>query len=191
MQKNTYEYPKSSFLGMAKDTSLIVEKILSNQRVLKLLYYTSPDCLKWDSKKNLTPEQIKSMFECKIKGDPSTKQISNVPKIKIDTDKRTYLRITYDTFTPNATNTFYRDHIVEIKIACHFENWDLNNFELRPYRIAGEIDSMLNDQHLTGIGLLTFIGANQEVYNEIYGGVTLRYLAIRGHEDEVRPLSES
>lgn len=186
MQKNTYEYPKSSFLGMAKDTSLIVEKILSNQKVLKLLYYTSPDCL---NKDKLTPEQIKSLFKCKIKGDPSTRQISNVPKIKIDSDKRTYLRITYDSFTPNTENTFYRDHIVEIKIACHFENWDLGDFELRPYRIAGEIDSMINNQHLTGIGLLTFIGASQEVYNEIYGGITLKYLAIRGHEDKVRPLN--
>lgn len=188
MKKNTYEYPKSSFLGMAKDTSLIIEKILSNKNVLKLLYYASPN---WETKENLTPEQIKEMFKPRINGDPTTKQISNVPKVKIDADKRTYLRVTFDSFTPNSTNTFYRDHIVEIKIVCHFENWDLRNYELRPYRIAGEIDSMLDNQHLTGIGTLTFMGADQEVYNEVYGGVTLRYLAIRGNEDDVKPLGES
>jgi hypothetical protein len=71
-----------------------------------------------------------------------------------------YLRITYDSFTPNATNEFYRDHIVEIKIICHFDNWDLNDYELRPYRIAGELDSMLDGQHLTGIGELQFLGAD-------------------------------
>ena len=48
-----YEYPKSSFLGMAKDTSLIIEKILSSKKVLRLLYYTSPDCLKWGNDKDL------------------------------------------------------------------------------------------------------------------------------------------
>ena len=180
MRKDTYEYPKSSFLGMAKDTSIIMDKILSNRKVLRLLYYTSPDCLKWGSDKDLTSAQIKELFD--------KKQISNVPKVKVDEDKRTYLRVAFDSFTPNATNTFYRDHIVEIKIFCHFDDWDLNNFELRPYRIAGEIDSMLDGQHLTGIGELNFLSANQDIYDEEYGGVTLRYLAIRGHEDDVNPI---
>lgn len=176
-----YEYPQSSFLGMAKDTSLIVEKILSNRKVLRLLYYTSPDCLDNHKFEDLTSTQIKEMF--------ATKQISNVPKVKIEKEKKSYLRISFDSFTPNATNTFYRDHIVEIKIICHFDDWDLKDFELRPYRIAGEIDSMLDKQHLTGIGELNFLGADQDIYDEEYGGVTLRYLAIRGHEDDVRPLS--
>lgn len=177
MKKNQYEYPKSSFLGMAKDTSLIINKILSNKLVLKLLYYTTAD---WQSKPDLTSEQIKSLFE--------NKQISNIPKVIVDKEKANYLRITYDAFTPNATNTFYRDHIIEIKIICHFEDWDINDFELRPYRIAGELDSMLDGQHLTGIGQLTFIGADQDVYDDEFGGVTLRYLAIRGNEDKVGEL---
>lgn len=166
---------------MAKDTSLIIEKILSNKKVLRLLYYNSPDCLEWKSDKDLTPAQIKEMF--------ATKQISNVPKVKIDKEKKTYLRISFDAFTPNATNEYYRDHIVEIKIICHFDDWDLKDFELRPYRIAGEIDSMLDKQHLTGIGELNFLGADQDIYDEEYGGITLRYLAIRGHEDDVNPVN--
>lgn len=167
---------------MAKDTSLIIQRILSNKKVLRLLYYTSSDCLE-NTKQDITPEQIKEMFE--------TKQISNVPKVKIDKDKKTYLRITFDDFTPNATNPFYRDHIVEIKIICHFDDWDLKDFELRPYRIAGEIDSMLDKTHLTGIGELNFLGASADVYDEEYGGVTLRYLAVRGHEDDINPVNES
>lgn len=180
MKVNTYEYPKSSFLGLPKDTALIMEKILSNKKVLRLLYYSSPDCLEWKSNKDLTDVQINEMLV--------SKQISNIPKVKIDTEKRSYLRVTFDSFTPNPTNTFYRDHIVEIKIICHFDDWDLKNFELRPYRIAGELDAMLNGQHLTGIGELQFLGADQDIYDEEYGGITLKYLAIRGHEDEVNPL---
>jgi len=30
MQHNTYEYPKSSFLGMPKDVSIIMKKVLNN-----------------------------------------------------------------------------------------------------------------------------------------------------------------
>ena len=177
MKNNTYEYPKSSFLGMAKDTALIMDKILGNKKVLKLLYYNGRD---WEKKPDLTEEQKMEMF--------TTKQISNVPKLKIDKENKSYLRLAFDDFTPNGSNTFYRDHIVEIRIICHFDNWDLSNYELRPYRIAGEIDSMLDGQHLTGIGILNFLGANQDVYDEEFGGVTLRYLVIRGNEDKVNPL---
>lgn len=181
MQKNTYEYPKSSFLGMAKDTALIIERILSNKTVLRLLYYTLPDCLEWGRDKDLTSAQIKEMFD--------THQISNIPRMTIDKEDKSYLRVTFDDFVPNATNTFYRDHIVEIRIICHFNHWGLKDFELRPYRIAGEIDSMLDRTHLTGIGELNFLGATQDIYDEEFGGITLRYLAIRGNEDKVNPLN--
>jgi hypothetical protein len=85
MKKNLYEFPKSSFLGMAKDTSLIVEKILSNQNVLKLLYYDAPDALKQPM---LTSTQIASLFD--------KKQISNIPTVSIENERLTYLRISYD-----------------------------------------------------------------------------------------------
>ena len=39
MKQNTYEFPKSSFLGMPKDMSLIISKVLSSQNVLKLIYH--------------------------------------------------------------------------------------------------------------------------------------------------------
>jgi len=78
--------------------------------------------------------------------------------------------------------------LVEIKIICHFGVWDLGNFEMRPYRIAGEIDALLDKKKLTGIGELQFLGADQDIYDEEFGGITLRYLAIRGHEDDINPL---
>lgn len=177
MRKDGVTFSKSSFLGMAKDTSLIMNRILSNKKLLKLIYHTSRN---WEKEPDLNSEQIKSLFD--------NKQISNVPKIEVDKEKMNYIRITFDDFTPNMTNSFYRDSVIEIKIICHFEDWDLDNFELRPYRIAGEIDSMLDGTHLTGIGELSFIGANQDVYDNEYGGLTLRYLAVRGTEDEVNPL---
>ena len=116
--------------------------------------------------------------------------LSNKIYFKVDDNgiKRNYLRITFDSFTQNATNDFYRDHVVEVRIVCHFDTWNLLDFDQRPYRLAGEIDAMLANQRLSGIGLLTFLGADQDVYNIEYGGLTLRYLAIRGEEDRKNPL---
>ena len=177
MKRNQYEYPKSSFLGLSKDTALIMDKVLNNKNVLKLLYYTTPD---WKEQPDLTATQIKSMFE--------TKQISNVPKIFINKEQKNYLRITFNSFTPNDENPYYRDSVIEIRILCHFEDWDLNDYELRPYRIAGEIDSMINGTHLSGIGEVQLLNAQADVYDEEFGGLTLTYLAIRGNEDKVNPL---
>lgn len=65
--------------------------------------------------------------------------------------------------------------------------------QLRPYRIAAEIDSMFDKKHLTGIGVLQFLGASQIVLNDEFAGLTLMYSAIHGEEDKKKqpnPLKE-
>lgn len=177
MKRNTFEYPKSALLGMPKDASLIMTKILSNQNILKLLAHGTRD---WKNQPPVDGDMIKEMFE--------TKQISSVPRIKVDKPEKTYLRLSYGTMIPNATNPEYRDNTFGIDIICHYDNWDLGDFDLRPYRIAGEIDAMLDKTHLTGIGELYFISATPYVYDEEFAGVTLTYLAVRGNEDKINPL---
>lgn len=175
MKRDTFSYPKSSMLGMQKDAALIMERILSNQRVLRLLAYETRD---WNSGKypDVGKDKIKEMF--------STHQISSVPKLKIDSAEKTYLRLTYGSIVRNTTNPEYRDNTFGIDIICHYDNWDLGDFELRPYRLAGEIDSMLDKTHLSGIGTLEFVSAVPYIYDEEFAGVSLTYLAIRGHEDQ-------
>lgn len=177
MKKNFYEFPKSSLLGLPKDASLIISKIISNQNVLKLLYYGVRN---WKNQPEITSEQIKEMFD--------TKQISAVPRIQVDKMEKTYLRLVYGTMVRNTTNPEYRDNTFGIDIICHYDNWDLGDFDLRPYRIAGEIDAMLDGAHLTGIGRLEFVSASPYIYDEEFAGVSLTYLAIRGNEDKVNPL---
>ena len=45
MKIQSYEFPHSSFLSVEKDLDLIVSKIFKNQRLLKMLYYPTKDCL--------------------------------------------------------------------------------------------------------------------------------------------------
>ena len=54
MKKITYSYPRSSFLNVEKDLGIIIDKILQNERLKKLLYYTGRDALLKDK---LTEEQ--------------------------------------------------------------------------------------------------------------------------------------
>lgn len=172
MKIETYKYPKSSFLSMEKDMSIIVDMIMKNENLKKLLYYTTKDCY---NKPDLTEEQTLELFENNIK---------MVPKLYIDNEVFNYLLINFDNFIPNETNPEFRNNMVHFDIVCHFDQWQLRDFELRPYKIAAEIDSMFNDKHLTGIGTLQFVGAVQVKYTDEFAGFCLMYEAIHGEEDK-------
>ena len=64
MRINSYSYPKSSFLSLEKDMNIIVDLILKNDRLKKLLHYTTNDCL---DKPDLTDEQSADLFGKEIK----------------------------------------------------------------------------------------------------------------------------
>ena len=172
MIKKTFQYPESSFLSTEKDMNLIVDMMFKNDSLKKLLYYTSKDCM---SRPKLTDDETVKMFG---------KQIKLVPKLYIDGSVMNYVIVSFDNFTPNGENPEFRDNIIEFDIICHFDQWHLKDFQLRPYRIAAEIDSMFNDKHLTGIGTLQFLGASQMILTDEYAGLCLMYSAIHGDEDK-------
>lgn len=172
MKRMTYQYPKSSFLANEKDMELITTMIFKNENLKKYLYYNTKNCL---SKPNLTEDQTLEMFG---------KNIKIVPKIDVSGSVLNYIIISFDNFTLNAKNPEFRDNLIEFDIICNFEQWQLEDFKLRPYKIAAEIDSMFNDKHLTGIGTLQFLGANQLLLNDDFGGLCLMYQAIHGEEDK-------
>lgn len=173
MKINKDPMPKSSFLSMEKDMHLISNMLLRNPRLKKLLYYTTPDCM---SRPAVTEDQTYEMFG---------KNIKMVPKLYVDNSVLNYIIISFDNFTPNATNPEFRDNIIEFDIICHFDQWTMKDFQLRPYKIAAEIDSMFNDKHLTGIGTLQFLGANQIILTDEFAGLCLMYSAIHGEEDKI------
>lgn len=177
MKKIVYSFPKSSFLSTDKDLDLIVDKIIKNDRMKKMLYYTSSDCL---DQPNLTQAQTAELFKTGIK---------IVPKLYIDGAVKNYILISFDNFYPNKKNPEFRNNVVEFDIVCHYDQWHLKDFALRPYKIAAEIDSMFNEQRLTGIGKLEFISGSQIVLSDEYAGICLQYLAIHGEEDKINALN--
>jgi hypothetical protein len=172
MKKVVYSYPKSSFLSTEKDMGIIVDMIMKNDRLKKMLHYTSRDCL---SRPNLTEDETMELFG---------KNIKIVPKLYVDGSVLCYVIVSFDNFSQNATNPEFRDNIVEFDIICHFDQWHMKDFELRPYKIAAELDSMFDGKHLTGIGELQFLGANQIILTDEYAGLCVMYQAIHGEEDK-------
>jgi hypothetical protein len=111
-------------------------------------------------------------------------EIKIIPSIEINSELKEYLIIGFDNFVENEENPEYRDNIITFDILCKMETWDLGDFKLRPYKIAGEIDSMFNKKHLTGIGQLNFRSGGIIPADNGFGGISLIYKAIHGKEDK-------
>ena len=171
MKIEGYQIPKSSFLAQEKDMNIIVDKIMKNTRLKKLLYYNTKDAL---NKPALTEAQSLELFG---------KNIKLVPKLYVDGSVLTYIIISFDNFV-QSSNPEFKDNIIEFDIICHFDQWQLEDFALRPYKIAGELDSMLDKKRLTGIGLIEFLGANQIILTDEYAGLCLMYKTWHGEEDK-------
>lgn len=185
MKVMTYQYPHSSLLSVEKDTRIIMSYLWKNERLKKLLYYNNSDTV-IDGEHQIIPvdpfaqppvpqEKAFELFRNSIKLSP---------KLEVEQAVRTYIFINFNNFTANDNNPAFRNNIIYFDIVCHKDNWMLKDFQLRPYKIAGELDTMFNNQKLSGIGKLLFLRAEQEVYSDEFSGISLAYAAIHGQEGE-------
>ena len=177
---------KSSFLSCEKDTEAIIRKLFIESKpysdlLKRLLLINTPDCLN-DMTNQVYIDKIKntSITDLREQG-----YIRLEPKIRLKENEevKSYLVISFDNFTPNASNPQFRDCIVMIDIICHTDYWDVGNFRLRPLKIAGYIDGILNNCKLSGIGTFQFMGCNEVVLSEELSGYCLMYSATHGSDD--------
>lgn len=166
----------TSFQTVPKTLETIVEMCLHNDRLKRLLYYTDPHAL---SLPPLNREQTASLVGTSIK---------IVPKLEIDPDIKPYIIISLDQFVPNPGQTTFKQVTLSIDVLCAYKDWNLTDFNLRPYAIAGELDGMINNSFVSG-GIGAFKGAKQLILNEHLGGCTLYYdLAALLEDYESRPV---
>ena len=178
----------SSFLSCEKDIEEILRKLFVSSKpysdyLKKLLVINTQDCL--DNETSATIQQkITDMSLAKLRQEG---YIKLEPKIKVGEHEevKSYIIISCDNFTPNATNPHYRDCTVTFDIICHTDYWDIGNYRIRPLKIAGYIDGILNKAKLSGIGTFNFIGCNQLILNEELSGYTLMYSAVHGNDDKI------
>lgn len=178
----------SSFLSCEKDIEEILRKLFVSSKpysdyLKKLLVINTKDCL--DNETSTTIQQkIADMNLAKLRQEG---YIKLEPKIRFGEHEevKSYIIVSCDNFTPNVTNPQYRDCTVTFDIICHTDYWDIGNYRIRPLKIAGYIDGILNKARLSGIGTFQFMGCNQLVLNEELSGYTLMYRAVHGNDDNI------
>ena len=150
----------SSLLSCQKDLEAILRKMFGESQpysddLKRLLIINTKDCL--DDKNNeiyINAIKNKNIAELRDAG-----YIKFEPKIKMPEHEQTksYLIFSFDNFQPNLTNPQFRDCDVYIDVLCHTDYWDLGNFRIRPIKICGYIDGILNKARLSGIGTFQFL----------------------------------
>lgn len=176
---------KSTFLSIQKDQETIWRKLFveskpwSNQ-LKRLLIINAPDCL--------DPNQIQyqtTIDKYTIKDMRDAQFIKSTPKLSFGEHEevKSYIMLTFNDFL-STSNPRYRDCMLNFSIICHLDYWEMDDYNLRPWMIAGYIDGILNETHLSGIGTLQFLGAEQLVLNEYLGGVLLTYAATHSEADD-------
>lgn len=190
MRRDAIELPNlnSSFLSIEKDIERILTKLffdnqIQNKQLLRLLVIATKDCLT-----NTTNEEYKKIIaETSLATLIKDGYIKLAPKIPMPEHEKvkSYIIISFDNFTPNADNTHYRDCTIHFDIICHTDYWSMDDYQIRPLKIAGYIDGILNNTKLSGIGTLNFIGCNELVLDEVLSGYTLSYRAVHGNDDRI------
>lgn len=177
---------RSSFLSCEKDAETIIKKLFVTSQpysndLKRLLIINTKDCLDETNvnyKKIIENTSVKELME--------EKYITLIPKVKLKEHEevKSYIILSFDNFIPTS-NPEFRDCTVHFDILCYSDYWDLGDYQLRPIKIMGIIDGILDECKLSGIGTLHFAGAEEMVLDNELSGYTLTYVATHGSDDEI------
>ena len=119
----------------------IVERLQTNQDLLKLLYYTGKDPYSED---DLTKQQIKNeVFE---------KLIKIVPRVGPKETANSIVVIRVVRGKSNPGNDEFRDFRIDIEVFVPLTQWIIKDTNLRPFAIMGQIHKSLNGKKVDGLG---------------------------------------
>lgn len=151
------------FAVMGDNTFKILNKLVNNQKICRLLKY-----------------QVRDPFSDKYEDvdgvDLLNRQILAVPKVfDASTEKMSYIVAVFDNFVVNQFNPEFKISTIRFDVACPYDEWVLDENSLRPYLIMQEIDNMFNQAKLSGIGNLQFHRADMLTLSPQIGGFSMEY----------------
>lgn len=119
----------------------IVNRLLANDDLVNLLYYTDVDPL---NQNKLTPEEKKKeVFE---------KLLKIVPRIGPKETAHSLVAIRIASGKKDLENKEFRNISIVFDVFVPLTQWFLKDDNLRPFKILGEIEKSLNGKTINGIG---------------------------------------
>lgn len=122
----------------------IVKRLLANQDLLKLLYYTDKDPL---SHEDLTQEQIQNEIYEKL--------VKIVPRVGPKETAHSLVAIRIARARGLASNNEFKNVMISVEVFVPMTQWIIKDTNLRPFAIMGEVQKSLNGKKIEGLGKLT------------------------------------
>ena len=119
----------------------IVTRLMTNQNLLKLLYYTDKDPLNHD---DLTQEQIKKEIYDKF--------IKIVPRIGPKETANSLIALRVVDGQKTKENGEFLSISISVEVFVPLTQWAIKNSNLRPFAIMGEVQNSLNNKIIDGMG---------------------------------------
>ncbi len=126
---------------LGRNLQKIISRLLANQNLLKLLYYTDKDPLNHPDFKK---EDIKDKFFEKL--------VRVVPKVGPKETATSLIAMRVESGEINAENDEFRDFIIKIEVFVPMTQWIIKDENLRPFAILGEIQKSLSGKTINGLG---------------------------------------
>lgn len=189
MRRDTIRIPplRTSFLSCEKDAEIIIKQLLVDNQpysneLKRLLLINTKDCL---DKSNKDYEEI--VKNTSVKELIEGKYFTLTPRLQLKEHEevKSYIILTFDQFE-ETSNPEFRDFVISFDILCNLDCWELEDFQVRPIKIAGIIDGILNDAKLTGIGELQFVNCVRLASGNKMSGYSLNFLATHGEDDKIK-----
>ena len=129
---------------MGENLQLIVKRLLANQTLLKLLYYTDKDPL---SQPDLTKDIIKEeVFE---------KLVKIVPRLTPRETAKSVIAFRVVKGNKTPTNDEFQNIAINFEIFVPLTQWILKSDSLRPFLIMSEIEKSLDGKIVNGLGKMS------------------------------------
>lgn len=126
------------------NAQFIIKRLLANQNLLKLLYYTDKDPL---NHPDLTQEQIQNeIFE---------KLIKIVPRVGPKETANSLVALRIARGRGLAQNNEFKNVSISLEVFVPMTQWIIKDTNLRPFAIMGEIQKSLNGKKIEGLGKMT------------------------------------
>lgn len=122
----------------------IIKRLLANQNLLKLLYYTDKDPLSHD---DLTQEQIQTEIFDKF--------VRIVPRIGPKETAHSIIVLRIARGRGLVSNKEFKNVMFNIETFVPQTQWVIKNTNLRPFAIMGEVQKSLNGKKIEGLGKIS------------------------------------
>lgn len=165
--KKYIEQSSVRFLGeMGPNLIKVVKRLLANEKLLKLLWYTDKDPLGEDKE----PVSQKDAYG---NGDDSIIRI--IPVVGTMDNSKSIITLRVLRGIPSNNNNEFLDIYFSIEIFVPNEEWMIKGDNLRPYAIMGEVQRSLEGKKINGLGEIRGSGFAVNFFTEEISAFIMNY----------------